>query len=212
MRRCYNDRTFKQIAPMKLFRTSIFTCAFTCTFTCALSLILALILPLPSHAADLWWSYYAAYNNKKSPGEIKINLALAKNAPFADYPLLVTTGTHYPTQLFGDGLPLETDVARLDAITAEVVATIAAKTESIYAGSFTSDGERRMYVYVKKPDGIEAALAAVYAKRACPKCKSSTYIRKDERWSAYTRFLYPNPQTREYYKKELIAMGIKVEQ
>jgi Family of unknown function (DUF695) len=181
------------------------------TLACVLGLILSLIFPLPALAADLWWSYFAAYNNKKSPGEIKINLALAKNAPYADYPLLVSTGTSYPTQLFGDGLPLETDIARLDALTAEVVATIAAKTESIYAGSFTSDGERRMYVYVKKPDGIEAALAAVYAKRACPKCKSSTYIRKDESWRAYTRFLYPNPQTREYYKKELSKMGIRIE-
>lgn len=177
----------------------------------ALAYVLSLGLPTPACADDVWWSYFAAYNNKKSPGEIKLNLALAKKAPIADFPLLVTTSTHYPTQLFGDGLPLETDIARLDALTAEVIATIAAKTESIYAGSFTSDGQRHMYVYVKKPDGIEAALAALYARRACPKCVSKTYIRKDEQWSAYTRFLYPNPQTRDYYKKELMQLGIKID-
>lgn len=182
-------------------------------FAVALSFALPLsfTLPSPAVAADLWWTYFATYKDK-SPGEVKVNLSLAKKAPMLDYPLLVSTGTHYPTQLFGDGLPLETDLARLDSITAEVVAAIATKSDSVYAGSFTNNGERRMYVYVKKQDGIEAALAAIYAKRACPKCKSTTYIRKDESWSAYSKFLYPNPQTREFYKKDLSKMGIKIEQ
>jgi hypothetical protein len=163
--------------------------------------------PLSSQAADLWWNYMARYDN--GIGTTDVNLTLYKKVPLADYPYLVTTGTRYPTSFISNN-PSKADIARFKQQDQQVLAAITAISPGIHAGGFTYDGEHRLYVYVQRPDGIDAALKQLYTK-ICVECKSFTRIKEDKTWAGYKKFIYPNPQTREFYKKRLEKMGFKHE-
>lgn len=148
-----------------------------------------------SQMGEQWWSYLAAY--EAGPGSIRLNLALHKQAPSADYPYLVITGpTYVSTQR--QGLPEASDIDRLNAIQERVIATIAKQTPLIYAGTFTHNFEQRHYVYVKNPTGVSAALNELY-REVCKECKTYTNIKQDPSWSAYSDFLFPNKSTRDHY-------------
>ena len=144
---------------------------------------------------EQWWSYLAAYES--GPGSIRLNLALHKQAPIANYPYLVVTGPTY-TSTQRQGLPDGSDIDTLNAIQEQVVATIAKQTPLIYAGTFTHNFEQLHYVYVKNPSGLSTVLNELY-REACKECKTYTNIKQDSSWSAYFDFLFPNRSTRDYY-------------
>ncbi len=148
--------------------------------------------PLPS---EQWWSYLASYD--AGPGFILLNLALRKQAPLADYPHIVVTGTTYSSSQ-KKGLPEAADLGRLNALEEKVIAAIAKKTQYIHAGTFTYNFEQLQYVYVKNPSGISQALADVYREN-CLGCKTSINIKDDEAWAAYSKFLFPNEGTLKHY-------------
>jgi hypothetical protein len=142
-----------------------------------------------------WWSYLASYD--AGPGSIRVDLALRKLAPLADYPYLVVTGpTYASTQK--QGLPEAADLDRLNDLQEQVVAAIARQSPYVYAGTFTHNFEQLHYVYVKSPSGISQALSELYRER-CSACKIYTNIKQDPSWSAYSDFLFPNQATREHY-------------
>jgi hypothetical protein len=182
-------------------------------FTLLLSLWCGLWLAcLPAaQAADLWWEYMARYD--KELGVVNVNLSLHKLPPAATssaYPWLVITGSTYKTSLFTP-LPDDKEKKRLKLLAEQELAIIRAAGPSIEVGSFTYAGEHTHYVYVQRTQGIEKALAKLYSQNPCQKCLSFTSVRKDETWNAYNKFLYPNPQTREFYKQRLAKMGFKHE-
>ena len=171
--------------------------------------IFCLLLPAPVLAApDLWWEYMARYD--KGLAVINVNLSLHKQTPLKDYPYLVMTGSTYKTSLFVS-LPDDAEKLRLQKLALQELAIIKAAGPMVEAGSFAYAGEYAHYVYVQKTDGIEKGLAKLYANNPCKKCISFTNIRKDETWFTYNKFLYPNPQTREFYKGRLAKMGFKHE-
>jgi hypothetical protein len=148
-----------------------------------------------SQMLEQWWSYLAAYD--AGPGSIRLNLALRKQAPSADYPHLVITGTTY-VSTERQGLPEASDFDRLNAIQERVISTIEKQTPLIYAGTFTHNFEQLHYIYVKNPEGVSAALNELY-REVCKDCKAYTNIKPDPSWSAYTDFLFPNKATRDFY-------------
>ena len=172
-------------------------------------ILLGLMLAPMAQAADLWWEYMARYD--KGLGVVNVNLSLYKQAPLKDYPYLVMTGSTYATNLF-DPLPDKKEKQRLKELAARELAIIRAAGPAIVAGNFAYAGEYAHYVYVQKTDGIEKGLAKLYANNSCKKCRSYTTIRKEETWFTYNKFLYPNPQTREFYKGRLAKMGFKHEE
>lgn len=148
-----------------------------------------------SHKSEQWWSYLAAY--EAGPGSIRLNLALRKQAPSANYPYLVVTGpTFVSTQR--QGLPEASDIDRLNTIQARIISTISKQTPLIYAGTFTHNFEQLHYVYVKSPEGVSEALNELY-REVCKECITYTNIKQDPSWSAYSDFLFPNQSTRDHY-------------
>jgi len=169
-------------------------------FLCALSLAIgASTASAQSVASDQWWSYLASYD--AGPGSIRVNLALRKLAPLADYSYLVVTGPTYASSQ-KLGLPEVADLDRLNDLQEQVVAVIAKQSPYVYAGTFTHNFEQLHYVYVKSPSGISQALSELYRQR-CPDCKTYTNIKQDQPWSAYSDFLFPNQATREHYGLQL---------
>ena len=150
-------------------------------------------------ASDQWWSYLASYD--AGPGSIRVNLALRKLAPLADYSYLVVTGPTYASSQ-RQGLPEVADLDRLNYLQEQAVAAIAEQSPYVYAGTFTHNFEQLHYVYVKSPSGISQALSELYRQR-CPDCKTYTNIKQDPQWSAYSDFLFPNQATREHYGLQL---------
>jgi len=150
-------------------------------------------------ASDQWWSYLASYD--AGPGSIRVDLALRKLAPRADYPYLVVTGPTYASAQ-KQGLPEVADLSRLNDLQERVVAAIAKQSPYVYAGTFTHNFEQLHYVYVKSPSGISQALSELYRER-CPDCKIYTNVKQDPSWAAYSDFLFPNQATREHYGLQL---------
>ena len=169
--------------------------------------LLAILLPLEASAGDFWWSYLANYE-KNTPGSTRVNLGLKGRAPVAGYAHVVVTGVSYKSVGF-DGLPDVADLDRLNALSEKVIATIAAKSPSIYAGTFSNQYQQLHYVYVKDTTGIDAALRALYDK-ACAGCKIYINVKSDPEWFGYKEFLYPNQITREFYRAELTRLGVSL--
>ncbi len=176
-------------------------------------LVLIGLLPctLPSAmATDMWWRYMARF--EKGRGVINTDLALAKRAPLADYPYLIITGSTYKTNILNP-LPNEKEKARLKVLTEHEMAVMRAAGPIVYAGNFSYAGEYTHYVYAQKVDGVKEALAKLYAGPAqlCKPCRSYTVIKEDRDWRTYKKFLYPNPQTRNFYRGQLTKLGIPIE-
>jgi hypothetical protein len=143
-----------------------------------------------------WWNYLASYEAGR-PGSIRVDLALRKVAPVEGYSHVIVTGVSYTTTQ-KDGLPDAKDLDRLNKISNAVVAAVAKKTPSMFAGTFTHNFEQLNYIYVRNADGLEKVVENVYAK-LCAGCKTSTNIKSDPTWSAYRDFLFPNEATRTHY-------------
>ena len=133
--------------------------------------LFALGLAGQANAADFWWAYMASYENQ-APGSTRVNLGLKERAPVAGYPQVVITGVTYGNKGV-QGLPQPGDLDRLNALAVKVEGTIAGLSPSIYTGTFTHQYQQLHYVYVKKTEGVDAALRKLYA-RECPGCKTSS--------------------------------------
>ncbi|HEX9391693.1 MAG TPA: DUF695 domain-containing protein [Usitatibacteraceae bacterium] len=163
--------------------------------------------PAKAGAGELWWSYLASYDD--GPGSIRLDLNRYRQAPRAEYTHLLVTGTRFASSQPG-GLPEPGDVQRLELLSNRTFAAIRAVAPAIFAGSFTHGGEQQNYIYVKNTIStkarIDKALAVFYAGE-CAGCKVRTNYREDASWSAYRSFLFPNLQTREFYREPLKAIG-----
>jgi hypothetical protein len=181
----------------------------------SVSFVLMGLLPpaaaAPAKAADLWWRYMARYD--KGVGVVNADLALRQRAPLADYPFLVITGSTYKTNIINP-LPDKKEIARLKELEAQELAVIRAAGPIVYAGNLAYAGEYTHYVYAQKVDGVKEALDKLYAGPAqvCKKCRNFTVIKEDKDWRIYQKFLYPNPQTRNFYRGQLTKLGIPIEQ
>ena len=171
--------------------------ALLCIFT-------LLLTTLPAHAEqkEMWWSYIAQYD--KLPGTTLVNLALRKQAPNANFPYVVIAGVDYEIKR-ADRLPDSKELDRLQALDEQAVNVITSITPAIWAGTFTNDGQRLQYVYVKNSNGLEAALKKFYATQ-CAGCKPYIHIKEDRNWDAYSNFLYPNSAVQTANKEELAKL------
>ena len=150
----------------------------------------------------MWWNYIAQYD--KLPGTTLVNMALHEQAPNANYPYVVVTGIGYQTTR-ADRLPDAKDLDDLQSVDNRLIDVVAAVTPFIWAGTFTNDGQRLQYIYVKNPAGVESALQKFYAT-SCKNCKPYIHVKEDRNWEAYSDFLYPNQAVRNANKDELARL------
>ncbi len=153
--------------------------------------------------SDFWWSYIVKY--EKGPGSTLLNLRLKDRAPVAGYPYALITGLTYKPDP-RNGLPGPDDLDTLNAIADRRRAMLQAHTPFITAGTFTHNGERLEYLYIRDTAGVRTALAAFYRAEA-PTRAPYTNIRVDPTWRAYLDFLYPNRQILDYYHDDLARLG-----
>ncbi len=163
--------------------------------------------PSPSITAknELWWTYLADYDG--SLGSIILNMALKADSPRADYPKLIVTGVSYPSQPAHSGLPDAVQMDSLSDISDKRLAMIQQHCKAVFVGSFTHKNERLDYIYVSDAKGLEEVLRTFYSSE-CPTRKPYINVKDDPQWQAYLEFLYPNAQTMNFYRQELIELGI----
>jgi len=154
---------------------------------------------------ELWWTYLADYDG--TPGSIVLDMALKEQAPNPTYPKLIVTGVSYPSLPDRSGLPGTAQLDSLSDISDKRLAMIRQRCTAVLAGSFTHKNERLDYIYVSDAKGLEEALRAFYAKE-CPTRQPYINVKDDAQWQAYLEFLYPNAQTIEFYRQELIELGV----
>lgn len=156
----------------------------------------------PSESTQ-WFSYLADYDS--CPGSTVLNMSLKKTAPLRDYTKLIVTGVHCTPE--DKGLPNVEDLDFLNELAEKRLILIRKMTQAIHVGTFTLQGERLDYIYVKNSTGIDSLLKKFHKQHA-PRMKSYTNIKDDPKWEAYLDFLYPNEATRQFYKDELKKLGI----
>jgi hypothetical protein len=153
----------------------------------------------------MWWSYLAQYDD--GPGSIRLDLGVRARAPVPGYGYVVITGPKYQTPR-GDRLPEEKELDRVNGMGTLIISAVSGVTDAIYVGTFTHAGEQLHYIYVKDPSRVKDALARLYETRLH---ETAPYInvKADPGWSAYLEFLYPNKPTREFYRDELLKLGVE---
>jgi hypothetical protein len=141
-----------------------------------------------------WDVYLASYD--EGVGSTIFNMDLIKVAPKKQLPFLVVTGVTFKN-CTDDGLPNKGQLDKLYEISDKVVAAIAGLTASEHAGSFTYKCDRLDYVYVSDTSKIRSKLVELYSSQFGG-YEYHIKIENDEKWEAYTTFLYPNQETQEY--------------
>ena len=153
---------------------------------------------------ELWWSYLADYDGM--PGSILTDLALKTRAPVHGFPIIVVTGISYQSRSDSSGLPDPSEFEFLERLGTKRLNVIAAHCPAILAGSFTHKNERLDYIYVVDAAGLEAELRSFY-QTECATRQFYINVKNDPEWKDYLEFLYPNVQTVEYYRRDLIKLG-----
>jgi hypothetical protein len=158
----------------------------------------------PTMETELWWSYIADYDGL--PGSTLVNLALKTRAPMPDRSVLLVTGVSYESAPKNSGLPDAAELKFLNRLSEKRRTLIADHSTALFVGSFTHKKEQLDYFYVSDAAGLEAVLRDFYRTES-PDRRPYTNIKSDSRWNAYLDFLYPNTQTIEYYRAELLKLG-----
>ena len=155
-------------------------------------------------STELWWSYLADYDGL--PGSTVVNLALKSHAPMRDRPTLLVTGVSYSSRPDNSGLPDAAELDFLNRLSTKRLDMLRMHSISIFVGAFTHKNERLDYIYVSDPTGLEAAMRDFY-QTECPTRQPYINLKSDPQWEAYLEFLYPNTQTIERNRTELIKLG-----
>ena len=146
--------------------------------------------------SNQWWTYIADYDG--TPGSIRIDMGMKKNALVAGLPFVVIAGMKYVTPL-ANGLPLPSELQRFNVISDKLILAVMALGPSVYVGTFTHKNEQEHFIYVKDINGVEAAFINAL-KRECDTCQALFKSKPDPEWNTYLQFLYPNQATIEYYR------------
>lgn len=153
---------------------------------------------------ELWWSYLADYDGL--PGSTLVNLALKTRAPMHDRTTLLVTGVSYESAPKDSGLPDAVELEFLNRLSDKRLTFVTAHSAALFVGSFTHKNEQLDYIYVVDAASLGSALRDFY-KTECPARRPYINIKSDPHWEAYLDFLYPNAQTIEYYRAELLKLG-----
>lgn len=145
-----------------------------------------------TNRSDMWWTYLAEYDG--IPGSTVVDLKLKAIAPVRTHTTLLVSGVSYKPLPDGSGFPDEAELDFLTRLSTKRSELIAKRTDAIFVGSFTHNGERLDYFYVTDAAGLETALREFYSSE-CPDRQSYINIKSDVQWDAYLNFLYPNPAT-----------------
>lgn len=155
--------------------------------------------------AELWWTYIAEYEG--IPGSTVVDMALREKAPLPALPTALVTGVSYESEARNSGLPDAAELDLLNRLADERLSIIMAKAKHVvHVGTFTSDRKRYDYFYLAEPGRLEEALRQFYRSK-CPNREACVNIEEDPQWDRYLQFLYPNPQTIEFYRPELERLG-----
>ncbi len=171
-------------------------------------LLLILVVSILSHCSNsketvenssgkseaAWDVYLARYD--EGVGSTTLNMDLIKVAPKKQLPFLVVTGVTFKN-CTDDGLPNPEQLDTLYVISDEVVNAIANLTSSEHAGSFTYQCDKLDYIYVSDTLEIRSALVELYSSKHAG-YEYYTRIERDEKWEAYTTFLYPSDDIQDH--------------
>ncbi|UUV20861.1 DUF695 domain-containing protein [Paenimyroides aestuarii] len=134
------------------------------------------------------WVFYACKVDN-NPASIRINLALDKIAPIADY----HHRTWFSVKLKDpdeNGLPTNEEFPKICQIEDDIVDALTAKG-AIMVGALKSNGTFDLYLYSKNTDRYDAIMGEVMAKNHSD-YQFATDFKEDAEWEDYFNFLYPN--------------------
>jgi hypothetical protein len=134
-----------------------------------------------------WVMYIAEIEHK--PASILVDLAPHDAAPNKLLPYLVICGPKYDKP--SNGLPNPEQIAELEKKLDAADQMLTGVTAKKLMGTFTYNGERLNYYYVKDTTDIAKALGRLY-KRRFPDAAYVCKIKYDPNWTTYNQFLYPS--------------------
>jgi uncharacterized protein (TIGR01619 family) len=151
------------------------------------------------------WDFYMS-NVDSVIGSFFIDLGLAKIAPVADKPNLVSVAItmNNPRE---DGLSSDEESKLLYEIEDKIEECLLKNHNAIYAGRLTSNGKRFLYYYMNNTDNYEKNLHQVNSEY--PDYDFGYYDENDKDWNTYFDFLYPSPEQYQMMMNRRVIRGLK---
>ena len=174
-----------------------------------ISLLLAAYLlaagPANSQEEDAWDVYMAAY--REGPGSTLVNMSLEQVAPIKALPYLLITGVRFK-DCSEDGLPTREAFEKLYPVSDSITALLHNSVRYRIAGTFTHQCKRLDYFYLSDTTGIRAKLTLLY-QTSFVEHESFITLQKDDQWTQYSQFLFPNEETQEYMSNTKVILKLQ---
>gem|GEM_PF-945985 len=151
-----------------------------------------------------WDTYLAKFDGK--PGSIMVDLAQFDKAPDKRYPFLVITGPQ-ARSIDKNGIPDKEEIDALEGVLDATTSFLTGVTAEVLTGTFTYNGKRVNYYYVRDTMGVRTAVQRLY-NRNYKEYKYVLTIKSDPQWLTYLTFLYPSEQNQNWMENEKIMAGM----
>jgi uncharacterized protein (TIGR01619 family) len=152
-----------------------------------------------THHEPDWEFHFRSVDHK--PGSIAVDLGLAKIAPVAEKPNLLQVSVQMVDPR-PDGLSSLQETIVLQSLEDDLEEVLREYCKATYAGRLTANGYRKVYFYMGEPNGY-----AEHVQQVMQHYNGHGYtakLTKDENWSRYFNFLYPEPEQLQSIKNRKV--------
>jgi hypothetical protein len=168
------------------------------------ALLIVLSVQLFAQKEEHWETYMAEIEHK--PASILVDMTPYEQGPNKLLPYLLICGPKY-IKLQNNGLPGFDQIPELEKMLDAGDKILTGVTSKILLGTFTYNGERLNYYYIKDTAEIAKALGRLY-KRKYPEAEYICKMKYDPTWSAYREFLYPSEKNLNWIQNNKIINGL----
>ncbi len=134
------------------------------------------------------WDFYQ-FEAEGKPVSVMLDMALGKNAPMPDMPILVWLRLKLQ-QPGEDGLAVREEVERLYELETVIEQELTGAFAAVFAGKITTAGFRDLYFYAEHEYGIAGVLEKF--KSGYPEYQLSGGVKNDPDWAVYREIIYPS--------------------
>lgn len=159
-------------------------------------------LALKAQADNGDWDTYVLYV-KNRPVSIMVDLGFANSSGATQNRNVIIVSVQL-AKIQPDGLPLMSEIKKLDTLETRLIETLQQNVNAIYTGRYTSNGKRDFYFYSNDTSNIISHVSGVMD--AYPRYPVKTIIKTDTELSNYLNVLYPTQsELQRIYNRRMIS-------
>ena len=159
------------------------------------------------HAQDspIWNTYQA--KQEKGVSSTNLRMDLIDQAPINGFDFLFYVKIKFKVTKESD-FPIGNKLKKLYKIKDAIFDKMNSVTANYYVGSFTFDGSRFEYYYIKDASGVEEHIDKLFKNKFSGE-KYDVFVKADPSWDLYTNFLYPNDEIKNFMSNRDTVIQLK---